>query len=62
MKKVKFCTLKTEIFSQNLTVGYVYIEESFDTISIWVMGMGRTAPLPMGFGSKKSPMVERVKL
>ena len=50
-------TLKTE-----KRVGYVYIEESFDTIFNMGYGGGRTTPEPtMDYGSGKSPMVERVK-
>ena len=42
-------TLKTEkFFQKKLRVGYVYIEESFDTI------------FNMGLGSGKSAMAERV--
>ena len=40
----------------------MYIEESFDTIFNMGYVGGRTAPLPMGYGSGKSPMDERVKL
>ena len=54
-------TLKTENKNQeNLMVGYVCIEESFDTISIWIIG-GVVGPPPMDYGSGKSTMDERVK-
>ena len=39
-------TLKSEMLLKKLKVGYVYIEESFDTI------------FDMGYGSGKSPMGE----
>ena len=45
--KIILKKVKTEIFSK--TVGYVYKEESFDTI------------FNMGYGSGNSPMAERVK-
>ena len=53
-------TLKTEDFFLNiLRVGYVYIEESFDTIFDMVYGGGRRGvqrPHPMDYWSGKSPM------
>ena len=51
-------TLKTEnVFQQMSRVGYVCIEESFDTFSIWVV----VRPSHMDYGSRKSAMDERVK-
>ena len=44
----------------NLRVGYVYIEESFDTIFNMGYGGGVQRPPPMDYGSGKSPMDERV--
>ena len=38
--------LKLKFFQQNLRVGYVYIEESFDTIFNMGYGGGRTVPPP----------------
>ena len=50
---------KLKIFQQKLRVGFVCIEESFDTISIWVRKEGG---VPQAYGSGKSPMAERVKV
>ena len=52
-------TLKTENEKKN-KVGYVYIEESFDTIFNMGYG-GGLQDHPMPYASGKSPMLFRVK-
>ena len=48
--------LKNDFFSKKkIRVGYVYIEESFDTIFNMGYG-GPTGPPPMAYASGKSPM------
>ena len=42
-------------------VGYVYIEESFDTM-FRVIGGDVQRPPPMDYGSGKSPMDERITM
>ena len=51
-------TTKLKNFQKKIRVGYVYIDTIFN------MGYGGTynAPSPMGYGSGKSPMGERVKV
>ena len=46
-------TLKTDFLKKKLRVGYVYIEESFDTIFQHRLWAGAWV---MGYGSGKSPM------
>ena len=60
-KTFKNKDLTPEKFLQKkLGAGYVYIEESFDTIFGVGYGVRTTLPALMGYGSGKSPMTEKV--
>ena len=56
-------SLKLKFFQKISRVGYVCIEESFDTIfNMACGGSVQRPPAPMAYGSRKSAMAERVKL
>ena len=52
---------RLKFFQKEIRVGYVYIEESFDTIFNMGYGGAYNAPTPMDYGSGKWAMDERVK-